>query len=58
MSKLILLENYQKNKINWLSMYIVLVEDLKNEINEVLSKDSFLNTSVIVNNYFVLRWQL
>ena len=38
MSKLILLENYQKNKINWLSMYIVLVEDLKNEINEVLSK--------------------
>ena len=38
MSKLILLENYQKNKINWLSMYIVLVEDLKNEINEILSK--------------------
>ena len=41
MSKLILLENYQKNKINWLSMYIVLVEDLKNEINEVLLKDNF-----------------
>ena len=39
MSKLILLENYQKNKINWLSMYIVLVEDLKNEINKVLSKE-------------------
>ena len=41
MSKLILLENYQKNKINWLSMYIVLVEDLKNEINEILLKDNF-----------------
>ena len=37
-SKLILLEEYQKNKINWLSMYIVLIEDLETEINKVLSK--------------------
>ena len=29
MSTLILLEEYQKNKINWLSMYIVLIEDLE-----------------------------
>ena len=34
----ILLEEYQKNKINWLSMYIVLIEDLETEINKVLSK--------------------
>ena len=38
MSTLILLEEYQKNKINWLSMYIVLIEDLETEINKVLSK--------------------
>ena len=37
-STLILLEEYQKNKINWLSMYIVLIEDLETEINKVLSK--------------------
>ena len=36
-STLILLEEYQKNKINWLSMYIVLIEDLETEINKVLS---------------------
>ncbi len=36
-SSLILLEEYQKNKINWLSMYMVLIEDLENEINNVLS---------------------
>ena len=34
-----LLEEYQKNKINWLSMYIVLIEDLETEINKVLSKE-------------------
>ena len=39
MSTLILLEEYQKNKINWLSMYIVLIEDLETEINKVLSKE-------------------
>ena len=38
-STLILLEEYQKNKINWLSMYIVLIEDLETEINKVLSKE-------------------
>ena len=38
MSTLILLEEYQKNKINWLSMYTVLIEDLETEINKVLSK--------------------
>ena len=37
-STLILLEEYQKNKINWLSMYIVLIEDLETEINKILSK--------------------
>ena len=37
-STLILLEEYQKHKIDWLSMYIVLIEDLENEINEILSK--------------------
>ena len=37
-SKLILLEEYQKNKINWLSMYVVLIEDLETEINKVLSR--------------------
>ena len=39
MSTLILLEEYQKNKINWLSMYIVLIEDLETEITKVLSKE-------------------
>ena len=37
-STLILLEEYQKNKINWLSMYIVLIEDLETEINKILSE--------------------
>ena len=37
-STLILLEEYQKNKINWLSMYIVLIEDLETEINKIISK--------------------
>ena len=36
-SSLILLEEYQKNKINWLSMYMVLIEDLENEISNALS---------------------
>ena len=36
-STLILLESI-KNKINWLSMYMVLIEDLETEINKVLSK--------------------
>ena len=37
-STLILLEEYQKHKINWLSMYIVLIEDLETEINKILSE--------------------
>ena len=37
LSKIILLEEYQKNKINWLSMYMVLIEDLEIEINNILS---------------------
>ena len=37
-SSLILLEEYQKNKINWLSMYMVLVEDLENETRNVLTQ--------------------
>ena len=37
-STLILLEEYQKNKIDLLSMYIVLIEDLESEINKILSK--------------------
>jgi hypothetical protein len=37
-SSLILLEEYQKNKINWLSMYTVLIEDLGAEIKEILSE--------------------
>ncbi len=38
LSTLILLEEYQKNKINWLSMYIALIEDLESEINKILSE--------------------
>lgn len=37
-SSLILLEEYQKNKINWLSMYMVLIEDLETEIRNVLAQ--------------------
>lgn len=37
-SSLILLEEYQKNKINWLAMYMVLVEDLENEIRNALAQ--------------------
>jgi hypothetical protein len=37
MSTLILLEEYQKNKINWLSLYMVLIEDIETEINNILS---------------------
>ena len=37
-SSLILLEEYQKNKINWLSMYMVLIEDLETEIKNVLAQ--------------------
>lgn len=37
-STLILLEEYQKHKIDWLSMYIVLIEDLETEINKILSE--------------------
>tara|TARA_B100000902_G_scaffold399868_1_gene473150 strand:+ start:1314 stop:2030 length:717 start_codon:yes stop_codon:yes gene_type:complete len=36
-SNLILLEEYQRNKVNWLSMYIVLIEDLSLEIDNILS---------------------
>ena len=35
-SSLILLEEYQKNKVNWLSMYMVLIEDLENETRNAL----------------------
>ena len=37
-SSLILLEEYQKNKINWLSMYMVLIEDLETEIKNILAQ--------------------
>ena len=37
-SSLILLEEYKKNKINWLSMYSVLIEDLGEEIKNILSE--------------------
>jgi len=37
-SSLILLEEYQKNKINWLSMYMVLIEDLENETRNALAQ--------------------
>ena len=37
-SSLILLEEYQKNKINWLSMYMVLIDDLENETRNVLAQ--------------------
>jgi len=37
MSTLVLLEEYQKNKINWLSLYMVLIEDIEAEINNILS---------------------
>tara|TARA_B100000902_G_scaffold398926_1_gene467541 strand:- start:515 stop:1237 length:723 start_codon:yes stop_codon:yes gene_type:complete len=36
-STLILLEEYQRNKIKWLSLYMVLIEDLETEIDNILS---------------------
>jgi len=37
MSTLILLKGYQENKVKWLALYMVLIEEIENEINNTLS---------------------